>query len=409
MSTFKKILILLVFIISTSLYSCKTKEVLVGEITGRVTDAETSQPLQETKVVLNRFLDSTTTTSDGKYLFQNLNPADYNIQASKAAYEKKTGSVSVTSGNTTELNFALNSVPEPAVSQKYLDFGIDSTSKHFTISSTGDATFNYSVLADQSWIDVQPASGVLTNGSVTLTVTINKSGLSGDIYHGDILIISIIGQETLRDTVRVLVNGVMDTDHNYYSVIRIGTQTWMAENINVGSIISGGLDQSDLQLIKRYCYSNITANCDIYGGLYTWAGMMHGASPDSGAVGITPGICPVGWHIPTVKEWTTLTSYLGETVAGLKLKEAGTAHWMAGTIGNNESGFTALPTGYWDGSYYLWGHDMSNQQTYFWTATDQTSGNHSAVQLEYNSEKIRMTTFQNKEAVSVRCLMNPPE
>ena len=408
MSALKQIPILLIFI-STFLYSCKTKEVLLGEITGRVTDAETSQPLQETKVVLNHFLDSTTTTSDGKYLFQNLNPANYDIQASKAAYEKKTGSASVTSGNRTELNFALNSIPKPAVSQRYLDFGIDSTSKHFTISSTGNAAFNYSVIADQSWIDVQPASGVLTNGSVTLTVTISKSGLSGDIHHGDIQIISIIGQETLRDTVSVLVNGVMDADHNYYSVIKIGTQTWMAENLSVGSIISGGLDQTDLQLIKKYCYSNITANCDVYGGLYTWLGMMHGASPDSGTVGITTGICPAGWHIPTVKEWATLTSYLDETVAGLKLKEAGTAHWMAGTIGNNESGFTALPAGYWDGSYFLWGHDMSNQQTYFWTATDQTLGNHSAVQLEYNSEKIRMTTFQNKEAVSVRCLMNPPE
>lgn len=176
----------------------------------------------------------------------------------------------------------------------------------------------------------------------------------------------------------------------------------------MGSIISGGLEQADLQLIKKYCYSNITANCETYGGLYTWPGMMHGASSDSGSVGINRGICPSGWHIPTNNEWTTLTSYLDETVAGLKLKEAGTEHWMAGTIGNNESGFTALPAGFWDGSYFLWGHDMINQQTYFWTATDQTPGNHSAVQLEYNSEKIRMTKFQDKEAVSVRCVMNIP-
>jgi uncharacterized protein (TIGR02145 family) len=54
--------------------------------------------------------------------------------------------------------------------------------------------------------------------------------------------------------------------------------------------------------------------------------------------------------VPTVKEWNTLAGYMNETVAGVKLKEAGITHWKAGNVATNESGFTALPGGIWDGS-----------------------------------------------------------
>jgi uncharacterized protein (TIGR02145 family) len=181
----------------------------------------------------------------------------------------------------------------------------------------------------------------------------------------------------------------------------------MAENLNVGTITSGGLEQTGFQIIKKYCYNNDDANSKIYGGLYTWSGMMQGAKPDSGIIGTTRGICPVGWHIPTLKEWNTLTSYLDEPVAGLKLKEAGSSHWMAGTIATNESGFTALPAGMWDGYYFTLGPSIPpyNQEAHFWTSSnDQSSGWHYAVQLGYNSERVRYIQFLNQEANSVRCI-----
>jgi uncharacterized protein (TIGR02145 family) len=405
MRTPVSILILIICITGCCLSGCKTEEILLGEISGNVTDAETSQPLQEAIVVLNPSNDTTTTASDGKYLFKDLNPGNYEIQASKLAYEKKTNSVLVTPAST-EINFALNGIPVPEISDKYLDFGIDSTIKLFTISNIGKATLKYSVIADQNWINVQPSSGEVTNETDTLMVTINRSGLSDYIQQGEIQITSISGQKILRDTVGVFVNGVMDRDFNYYSVVKIGTQTWMAENLNVGTIIAGGLEQTGFQIIKKYCYNNDDANGKIYGGLYTWSGMMQGAKPDSGIIGTTRGICPVGWHIPTLKEWNTLTSYLDETVAGVKLKEAGTTHWISGNIGTNESGFTALPGGMWDGYYF----SLLTTHEYFWTATvDQKSGYNHAVQLEYNSEKVRYAQFQEKEAIAVRCIMDPPE
>ena len=193
----------------------------------------------------------------------------------------------------------------------------------------------------------------------------------------------------------------MDRDINYYKVVKIGTQTWMAENLNVGLMVSGGIEQSGSQIIKKYCYNNDDRNCKIFGGLYQWAGMMQGAKADSGTIGTTRGICPVGWHIPTVKEWNILINYLDGTVAGVKLKEAGITHWKSGNVATNESGFTALPGGMWDGYFF----SLLTTHEYFWTATiDQKSGYNYATQLEYNSEKVFFKNFQEKEATAIRCI-----
>jgi uncharacterized protein (TIGR02145 family) len=84
----------------------------------------------------------------------------------------------------------------------------------------------------------------------------------------------------------------------------------------------------------------------------------------------TGALCPTGWHVPTDAEWTTLTTFLGgESVAGGKLKEAGTAHWTTPNTGaTNESGFTALPGGYrywFDGSFANIG-----LLSYWWSSTE---------------------------------------
>ena len=89
-------------------------------------------------------------------------------------------------------------------------------------------------------------------------------------------------------------------------------------------------------------------------------------------------ICPTGWHVPTDAEWTILTTFLGgESVAGGKLKETGTTHWLEPNTGApNETGFTALPGGYRSndngiffgmGSFnHYWSSEMSDG--YLWAA-----------------------------------------
>jgi uncharacterized protein (TIGR02145 family) len=407
METKRNILIPVICIIGICLSQCKTKEILIGEISGNVTDAQTTLPLQDAIVILTTLDDTITTGSNGQYLFKNLEAGNYDIQASKLAYERKTNKAAVTPSKTTEINFTLNGVPVPKISQRYLDFGIDSTIKIFSVSNIGKAAMHYSIIADQSWISVNPSSGEVGNETDILTVTINNAGFFNNTQIGSIRIISTIGEETTEDTISVFANGIMDNDHNYYFVVRIGTQVWMAENLNVGSIKLGGINQTEFPEINKYCYNNTDLNCKNYGGLYQWAEMMRGAQPDSANIGTTRGICPVGWHLPTVKEWNTLIDYLDVNVAAVKLKEEGLTHWLGPNRATNESGFTALPGGMWDGYIF----DLLKSHAYFWTATTdptQPAVPHKyGVQLDYTGEKAFFKDYSSGEAASVRCVKNP--
>jgi uncharacterized protein (TIGR02145 family) len=137
-----------------------------------------------------------------------------------------------------------------------------------------------------------------------------------------------------------------DQDGNEYKTIVIGTQTWMAENLRTtkyrdGTAIPNITDKTAWEALTTgaYCNYNNTTSADTiatYGRLYNWY-----AATDS------RNIAPAGWHVPTDAEWETLIYYLGGfRVAGGKMKETGTTHWISPNTGaTNESGFTALPSG----------------------------------------------------------------
>ncbi|MBK7631804.1 MAG: hypothetical protein IPJ23_14080 [Ignavibacteriales bacterium] len=78
-----------------------------------------------------------------------------------------------------------------------------------------------------------------------------------------------------------------------YGTVLIGTQCWMKENLNVGTMIQGNSNQSNNGVKEKYCYNNDTANCSIYGGLYQWNEAMQYVTTEGAR-----GICPEGW-IPT--------------------------------------------------------------------------------------------------------------
>jgi len=140
-------------------------------------------------------------------------------------------------------------------------------------------------------------------------------------------------------------------DGQFYQTKQIGTQCWMAENLNLGTMISGTGNQTNNGTIEKYCYNNSTDNCDVYGGLYQWGEMMQYVTTPG-----VEGICPPtgGWHLPTDAEYCTLTQFIDPTVncsttgwsgtdAGIKMKS--TTGWYGGGNGTNTSGFTALPGG----------------------------------------------------------------
>lgn len=197
---------------------------------------------------------------------------------------------------------------------------------------------------------------------------------------------------------------VDDRDNHVYNIILIGTQCWMAENINIGTFSTG---QSNNGIIEKYCYGNIELNCNTYGGLYLWNEMMQYSTLPG-----TQGICPSGWHIPTDDEWKLLegtvdsqygvgnpvwntTGYRGYD-AGKRLKSG--LGWNSGN-GTDEFAFTVLPAGYREGgNYYTLG-----EYAYFWTSTIITNYNRRV--FKYNSDQIyRANDGSNNWAFSVRCL-----
>lgn len=139
-----------------------------------------------------------------------------------------------------------------------------------------------------------------------------------------------------------------DGDNNNYSVVEIGTQIWMAENLRTTRYSNGDLigttEPAALNITTEtnpkyeWVYYGYQIEIDpvAYGRLYTW----HAARDSR-------NVCPAGWHLPSRTEYNTLMNSLsGVSVAGGKLKETGLTHWSSpNTEATNISGFTALPTG----------------------------------------------------------------
>jgi len=143
---------------------------------------------------------------------------------------------------------------------------------------------------------------------------------------------------TLRDI-------VADKEGNLYRGIRIGDLVWMSENLRTtkfddGTDIPQVTDQTEwlISTTPAYCwYGNALGNsyaAGTCGVLYNWYAVN------------TEKLCPADWRVPTEEDWKDLITELGGTdVAGGKLKEAGTKHWLVPNLADNESGFGALPGG----------------------------------------------------------------
>jgi uncharacterized protein (TIGR02145 family) len=187
-------------------------------------------------------------------------------------------------------------------------------------------------------------------------------------------------------------------DEQTYETVEIGGQCWMAENLNIGSMINGSENMTDNEIIEKYCYDNDPTNCDTYGGLYQWDEMMEYVTDTA-----VQGICPEGWHLPTDGEWTILTDFLGgQSVAGGKMKETGTIHWNPPNTGaTNESGFTGLPGG--DRDYNGPFYDVGGFGVW-WSSTEGSSSYAWGSALSYYYGGVYVGDYYKQDGFSVRCL-----
>ena len=196
---------------------------------------------------------------------------------------------------------------------------------------------------------------------------------------------------------------VIDVNSNIYYSVRIGSQVWMQENLKttrysngdiIGTTTPPGLDISHESTPKyQWPCNNDESYVDTYGRYYTWY-----------AVADLRNVCPTGWHVPSNEEWHVLYYFLGgHAVAGGKLKESGTSHWLSPNDGaTNESGFTALAAGYRDyrGQFVPLGHYAC-----WWLSNEGFSAKLAVSwSLECNSELCFDAQDTKAQGLSVRCI-----
>lgn len=151
-----------------------------------------------------------------------------------------------------------------------------------------------------------------------------------------------------------------------YPTVSLDTGCWFKTNLNVGKQVVGAKAQTNNQIFEKYCYNDIPANCDEFGGLYQWAEAMNYTynASNSGTLLVNvqmQGVCPTGWHIPNFQEYCGIVQYLDPTFncniqyainnVGPSLKSNlysdylfnGSSYTYYG--GSNSSGFSIVPSG----------------------------------------------------------------
>lgn len=283
---------------------------------------------------------------------------------------------------------------------------------------------SWSVKSNQTWAVASPTEGS-NNGAIKLTVSENSSKES------DSAIVTVSTADGKSATVTINRKGNPDLcSADQYKQVTIGDQTWMAENYKCSKY------DTESEAYKRgrykvpYGYSYMTpyyvdgadksmwstemtnaenltdAQVAKFGYLYDWAaavGVEYGKD-NYYSTGNRQGICPNGWHIPTVEEFDELVKKLGGmSVAGKKLKT--TSGWYDGGNGTDAYGFSGLPSGYCGGTV------INYIGTYgeYHTATYHNTYNYyfTSAYLYYNYDYF----YENEKSLkdfgySVRCVKN---
>ncbi len=214
-----------------------------------------------------------------------------------------------------------------------------------------------------------------------------------------------------------VVTGTMtdSRDNKVYKTVTIGTQTWMAENLNYAyTSVPYKFDSkygSYTSDSTSWCYDDDPSNCDKYGRLYTWAVSMDSIGTwSTNGIGCgygstcsptypVRGICPTGWHMPTKAEFETLFTAVGGSFQAAKRLKS-TSGWEAAGEAIDAYGFSALPAGARDNKGAF---SSPGLYAYFWSATEFRDYAYN-IFLYGNDEFAYLKYVDKYLGLSVRCL-----
>jgi len=207
----------------------------------------------------------------------------------------------------------------------------------------------------------------------------------------------------IRDEQHELINGFClmcgqgsfyyELDKKVYNTVKIGTQEWMAENLDISHYRNGDsipqvqdIEEWERLTTGAWCYYNNNEEIKIYGKLYNWFAVID-----------PRGLAPNGWHVSSDLDWRTLMALYGVGVA-VKLKEVGSAEWGRAT---NETGFTALA----GGMRYDYGRFDNCGECGYWWMSNEADEHHGWYRL-LQSRDINVFRSHHRKSFghSVRCV-----
>ena len=327
------------------------------------------------------------------------------IEASSSSIDSAKSSSSVKKESSSSVATANSSSSTVEASSSSIDSAKSSSSDKKESSSSvtqSSSSSDISVIEESSSsIALENSSSSLMSSSSVIPSSSGESSSSiGGVFESSFNPDIIYG--TMTDS----------RDKKVYKTVRIGAQTWMAENLNYADSAT-----TPSLLERSWCYKNDSANCAVAGRLYTWAAAIDSVKlatdadnpqdcgyrktctlPDT-----VYGICPPGWHLPTRTEWKTLLTEVGGLSTASKILKSQTG-WYNNGNGTDGVGFSALPAGGWDvsnGEFFAGGR-LAN----FWSASGDDSHSAYHMDLSYEDDHANLTGYYKNYGYSVRCLQN---
>lgn len=368
---------------------------------------------------------TTITTFDGSFVFNDVTsikegelPSGYNISNNYPNPFNPKTRIEITLPKMSNVKVEVFNITGQRVGssiEKYYDAGTQAVELEMNGLSNGVYFVRFSI--DDNYTAIRKVmllygSNHLNTTSSTLTTSLGKVNSSVEL--DSIVVTGVILPKHVFTSLPQLIDSTVDVGNltvnlfgercpglptveyegKTYNTVLIGTQCWLKENLDIGTRINGSNTQTNNGTIEKYCYNDLDSNCNTYGGLYQWNEAMQ-YSTTTGA----RGICPTGWHIPTIAELETLASAVGSNGNALKAVGQGSGSGA----GTNTSGFSALLAGFRDndGHFFDLGY-----YAYFWSSTEGYAAYARSLILSYYGSYIFFDYFNKYGGFSVRCVQD---
>lgn len=256
-----------------------------------------------------------------------------------------------------------------STNNEYENISSSSSMKNYLSSSISIVTENSSSSVNEIVLSSSSKKDILSSSSIAnATISSSSSKMESS---------SSVIQLNTQTCVYIEVSESLQCEEQVYKTKKIGSQVWMAENLNFY-----------VDNFSSLCYDDQISGCDNgYGRLYDWETANQ--------------VCPLGWHLPSYDEWNVLFEYVGgKLVAGTKLKALKSWDEDSPIAGTDEYGFGALAGGMKEYSIY----SGDRKAGYWWTSTNPTKNYAWIIKIDYYDEYINYSKYGMNYGMSVRCI-----